>query len=144
MRHRLRVIIDTSTLIGAILRPDSVPRQAFLLAADTHELSVSPATLEELREVLHRSKFDRYTPLQKRLEFLSLVAQQSILHQVDLPSELVAKNACRDEKDTKFLALALSCQATAVMSSDADLIVLHPWHGISILTPAAFLQTYTP
>lgn len=144
MSPRPRVIFDTSTLIGAILRPSSVPRQAFLLAVGNFELCVSLATLDELRKVLHRRKFDRYTPLPERLDFLDLMAQQSLLWQVDLPSEVAVNNACRDAKDAKFLALALSCQATALVSSDADLLVLHPWHGIPILTPSAFLQANTP
>lgn len=127
-----------------MLRSASVPRQAFLLAVGTQELCVSVATLEELREVLHRAKFDRYTSLQKRVEFLDLVSQHSRLWQVDASSDAVTNNACRDAKDAKFLALALSCEATALVSSDADLLVLHPWHDIPILTPAAFLQNHTP
>jgi predicted nucleic acid-binding protein len=62
---------------------------------------------------------------------------------IDLSSEVATNNACRDAKDAKFLALALNCGAAALVSSDADLLVLHPWHGIPILTPAAFLLTYT-
>ena len=141
MSQRPRVVIDTSTLVGAVLRPDSVPRQAFLLAADRFDLCISVATLDELREVLHRSKFDRYSPLTERLAFLDLVAQQSLVWQVDSPSEVAANNACRDCKDAKFLALTLSCDAAALVSSDADLLVLHPWHAIPIQTAAAFLQT---
>jgi putative PIN family toxin of toxin-antitoxin system len=102
------------------------------------------ATLDELREVLYRSKFDRYTPLTERLAFVDLVAQHALMWQVDLTSEVAASNACRDAKDAKFLALALSCESAALVSSDADLQVLDPWQGIPILTPAAFLQTNTP
>ncbi len=61
-----RVVIDTSTLVGAVLRPASVPRQAFLAAVSSFELCVSPATLDELRRVLGRAKFDRYAPRQQR------------------------------------------------------------------------------
>lgn len=115
-----------------------------MLAVGTQELCVSVATLEELREVVHRPKFDRYTSLQKRVEFLNLVSQQSRLWPVDVSSDAVANNACRDTKDAKFLALALSCEAATLISSDADLLDLHPWHSIPILTPAAFLQTHAP
>ena len=62
MSDQQRVVIDTSTLVGAILRPDSVPRRAFMAAVRTCELCVSLETLAELREVLQRPKFDRYTP----------------------------------------------------------------------------------
>jgi uncharacterized protein len=142
--QRPRVVIDTSTLISAILRPSSVPRQAFLLAVGNFDLCISMATLDELREVLYRPKFDRYTPLTERLAFVDLVAQHALMWQVDLTSEAAARNACRDAKDAKFLALALSCESAALVSSDADLQVLDPWQGIPILTPAAFLQTNTP
>ena len=144
MSQRPRVVIDTSTLISAILRPSSVPRQAFLLAVGNFDLCISMATLDELREVLYRPKFDRYTPLTERLAFVDLVAQHALMWQVDLTSEAAARNACRDAKDAKFLALALSCESAALVSSDADLQVLDPWQGIPILTPAAFLQTNTP
>lgn len=134
-----RVVIDTSTLIGAVLRPNSVPRQAFLAALRTHELCVSQATLEELREVLQRGKFDSYAPLHERLEFLALLTARSRLWDVDVVSENAASGACRDTKDDKFLALALACQAVALLSSDGDLLDMHPWRGVQIMTPAAFI-----
>ncbi|MHB1670164.1 putative toxin-antitoxin system toxin component, PIN family [Thiomonas sp.] len=140
MSDRQRVVIDTSTLIGAILRPGSVPRQAFLAALRTCELCVSTATLHELREVLQRPKFDGYVPLQARLDFVVLVSRHSQLWEPDAQSEQKAAGACRDAKDAKFLALALSCRSVALITSDADLLVLHPWQGVPILTPAAFLQ----
>ena len=141
MNDRQRVVIDTSTLIGALLRPDSVPRQALLTALSTYELCACVATLQELREVLQRPKFDSYAPLPARLDFLALVSRHSRLVEVDAESEQAASGACRDVQDAKFLALAMACQAVALMTSDADLLVLHPWHGVPILTPAAFLQT---
>ena len=140
MSDQQRVVIDTSTLVGVILRPDSVPRRAFMAAVRTCELCVSLETLDELREVLQRPKFDRYTPLQARLEFWALVRERARLWELDAQSEQAAENACRDMKDGKFLALAQACQAMALLTSDADMLVLHPWHGVPILTPSAFLQ----
>jgi predicted nucleic acid-binding protein len=48
--------------------------------------------------------------------------------------------SCRDPKDNQFLALVLACDADVLVSSDADLLVLHPWQGVPILTPGAFLE----
>lgn len=95
-----------------------------------------------MRKVLQRPKFDRYEPLQAWLDFCALVADRSRLWQVDAKSDAIADGACRDANDAKFLALALDCQAVALISSDADLLVLHPWHGVSILTPAAFMEQH--
>jgi predicted nucleic acid-binding protein len=46
---------------------------------------------------------------------------------------------CRDPNDNMFLALARAVEADALISGDEDLLVLHPWNGIPILTPAEFL-----
>jgi len=89
-----RVVIDTSTLIGAVLRPTSTPRQALLVAAKGFELCVSLQTLHELQEVLYRPKFDRYAPLQTRLDFLALVTRWSRLCEVDAASEQMALGGC--------------------------------------------------
>ena len=53
-----RIVFDTSTLVGAMLRPHSVPGLAFLAAMEQGDLSASPVTLEELGEVIVRPKFD--------------------------------------------------------------------------------------
>lgn len=135
-----RVVIDTSTLVGAVLRVGSVPRQAFMTIVSSCELCVSPATLQELRRVLGRAKFDRYASRQRRMDFAELVAQYSYLWDINATSAQAATGACRDAKDDKFLALALACGAATLVSSDDDLLVLHPWQGIQILTPAAFLR----
>ena len=43
--------------------------------------------------------------------------------------------------DEKFLELAVNGQADVIVSGDADLLVLDPFHGIPIVTPAAFVQS---
>ena len=70
-----------------------------------------------------------------------MVSRHSCLVELDAQSEQTAAGACRDAQDAKFLALALASQAVALITSDADLLVLHSWQGVPILTPAAFLQT---
>jgi predicted nucleic acid-binding protein len=46
---------------------------------------------------------------------------------------------CRDPKDNLHLELALAAKAERIVSSDADLLVLHPWRGVRILRPADYL-----
>lgn len=96
--------------------------------------------MQELQEVLQRPKFDRFIPLQDRLDFLTLVSGHVSMWEIHVSSEQAATGVCRDEKDTKFLSLALSCRADVLISSDGDLLVLHPWQGVPILTPSAFLE----
>lgn len=134
-----RVVLDTSTLIGAMLRPRSVPGQVFLTAMGTGTLCVSPATLAELEAVLAREKFDAYLDRERRSQFLERYRQRTVLFAVTETDELNLARPCRDPRDNKFLALAQHCAADLIVSSDSDLLVLNPWQGIQILTPAQFL-----
>ena len=48
--------------------------------------------------------------------------------------------ACRDPRDDKFLEVAVRGRADAIVTGDADLLALHPFRGIAILTPAKYLE----
>lgn len=140
MSPAARVVLDTSTLVGAILLPRSVPRQAFMRALARASLCASPATLAELERVLLRKKFDRYLDRDRRLDFFQRYRNQVLLFPVTEAEETALPQACRDPRDNKFLALAAHCSADVVVSSDDDLLVLNPWQDIPILTPAQFLK----
>jgi putative PIN family toxin of toxin-antitoxin system len=135
MTNDLRVVFDTSVVVSAVLLPRSVPRQAFDMAAMRGRLLLSAATVSELDEVFRRPKFNKHVPEALRMEFLAALASRA---------ELVAVTAiltdCRDPKDNKFLELAVSGRATHLVSGDADLLTLHPFRGVTIVTPQAFLQ----
>ncbi len=136
MASELRAVIDTGVAVSAVLLPRSVPRQAFDLAAARGRLLVSAATVAELDEVLRRPKFNKYVPEEKRLEFLAALVREADVVEV---TEVVT--ACRDAKDNKFLELAVSGRASHLLSGDLDLLTLHPFRGIAIVTPQAFLAS---
>jgi putative PIN family toxin of toxin-antitoxin system len=48
--------------------------------------------------------------------------------------------ACRDPKDDKFLEVAVCGDASLIITGDKDLLDLHPYRGISIVTPRQFLD----
>lgn len=50
--------------------------------------------------------------------------------------------ACRDPKDDKFLELAVSGNADVIVTGDKDLLALHPFRGIAILTPLDFASQF--
>lgn len=64
----------------------------------------------------------------------------SILSVAEIIIPTVVVNDCRDPKDNKFLEIAISGNADCIVSGDKDLMVLHPYRGISILTPMQFLE----
>ena len=42
-------------------------------------------------------------------------------------------------KDNKFLELALSGKGSHIITGDSDLLVLHPFRGVAIVSPQSFL-----
>ncbi len=131
------VVFDTSTLVSAALRVGSVPHRALAHALSAAEVCASAATLTELEKVLFRPKFDRYQPVDIRAEFAAMMRRHVQLFAVSEADVANVTPSCRDPKDNKFLALAGACSAAALISSDADLLAMHPWQSVPILTPAA-------
>jgi putative PIN family toxin of toxin-antitoxin system len=48
--------------------------------------------------------------------------------------------ASRGPKDDEFLEAAINGEGQVVVSGDNDLLTLHPFCGIAILTPAEYLS----
>ncbi|MGB7191275.1 MAG: putative toxin-antitoxin system toxin component, PIN family [Acidobacteriaceae bacterium] len=135
-----RVVFDTSTVVSAALRPDSIPYQALHRALRYCDVCASKETLAELKRVLAKDKFRRYIPDGAARQFVRMMENNVRLFVVRDLECLAANPPCRDPADNKFLALAFECDADAIVSCDEDLLVLHPWDEIRILRPAEFLN----
>ena len=48
--------------------------------------------------------------------------------------------ACRDRKDDKFLELAVNGKADYIITGDQDLLVLHPFQNIVIISVSDYLK----
>jgi len=129
-----RFVFDTNVLVSAVLLPRSVPRQAFNISQKSGKLLASPETIAELEEVLRRPHLEKYVTEAERLEFLV-----DFLNEAELLIPSVKIVDCRDAKDNKFLELAIDGKATHLITGDNDLLVLHPFRGIPVLNPQAFL-----
>ena len=135
-----RVVFDTSTLVGAALKPGSVPHQALVLALARCDVCASVQTWLELERVMKRDRLDRFLARDTRLEFVAMLRTSMHFFAVTPADEAVLQPACRDVQDNKFLALVQVCQANVLVSSDDDLLVLNPWRGVPVLRPAEFLS----
>lgn len=133
------IVIDTGVLVSAAIRAQSVPALALERALRHYEVCASADTLAELQQVLMRPKFDRYISLTQRQIFLQGLTPHLRMAEVTTP---IAE--CADPKDDKFLALALTVSAELILTSDPHLTQMHPWRGIPILPPAAFLVGALP
>jgi putative PIN family toxin of toxin-antitoxin system len=132
-----RRVADTNLLVSRLLAPRGVAARAVDCALDGGILLVSSETLDELVAVLSRPRFDRYITQEDRHEFIRLLASVSRLIPVRHRTQ-----ACRDPKDNKILDVALNGEADVIITGDNDLLVLHPYLGIPILSPAEFLARH--
>lgn len=135
MTTELRLVIDTNLWISRLLLPGGVAAQAVDHGLAWGMPLVSEATLAELTEVLSRPRFDRWVTRAERQQFLRQLG--GVVRVVAITQQV---RACRDPKDDKFLDVALTGEAQLIVTEDPDLLALHPFHGIEVLTPADFLH----
>ena len=133
-----RFVLDTNVLISALLFKTSVPFQAIELAEKQGIILYSEATLNELEQVLNRKKFNKYLSLEDRQVFLLKFISSSQL--VSITENITV---CRDEKDHKFLELAVSSNANVIVTGDLDLLILNPFQAVEILTPDMFIDIFS-
>jgi uncharacterized protein len=128
------IVFDASAVVSAALREDGVPERALLRAEETDVFALSAEVEAEIAGVLGRPRFAAAVSAARRERILDALRGRAVWFS---PSERVAD--CRDAKDNKYLELALACGASAMVSSDADLLVLDPWRGVRIMRPADYL-----
>jgi uncharacterized protein len=130
-----RIVVDTNVFVSGLLRRSSVAGEAAAKAGHNAVLLVSQDNMSELADVLAGAKFDRYVSVEQRLGFIRLIWNIAefvpIIHRV---------RECRDPKDDKFLEVAINGRADLMLTGDADLLALHPWRGIAIVTPAEYMN----
>ena len=137
------VIFDTNILVSAALlsgsRADLCVRSVL---ARQLPLIFSKATYDELADVLMRSKLDRYVSRQAREALLRTWRKAAVMFPEATLREQVRD--CRDPDDDKFLELALASGARAIVTGDADLLVLDPWRDIRIVKLTDFENVVLP
>lgn len=124
----MRVVIDTniwiSFLIGKLLTglTDAI-------IANRVQVLFSDDLFSELLEVLQRPKFKKYFSSSAIEQLLALLYEK--IAWVNVVDEFTD---CRDKKDNFLLNLSVSGQANYLITGDADLLVLNPFHGVKIVS----------
>ena len=132
-----KFIIDTNTILSSLFVKGSVTFKALEKARSKGLLLFSEDTFLEFELVLFRNKFDRYFSKEERLQIVEKFHNEATFVPVTSSLQL-----SRDPKDDKFLNLAVDANASCIITGDKDLLVLHPFNGIPILSPATFLDTF--
>lgn len=130
-------MIDTGVVVSALLKKEGASREAFTKAVKDCTPLLALHTLDELEGTLSKTKFEHLFSIEERVSILEFLIRHG--EYVEITSDV---NLCRDLSDNKFLNLAIDGKADVVLTRDNDLLVLHPFRGISILSPADFLKKF--
>jgi len=134
----MRAVVDTNILVRALIKPHGTVGPVLLrLRHGEYTLLYAQSLLEELVDVLNRPHIREKYRLTD-LDIQTVVSLILLRGEVVVPEERIT--ACRDPKDNQFLEVAVAGKADVIISGDQDLLVLHPFAGIPIVPPAAFLQ----
>ena len=130
-------IIDANILISAFLSRHTTTSLAYDKAKGLGELAFSRETYGEFCDVFMRTKFDQFVSRDTRLNIIKGLKEVAIF------SEITEKiRVCRDSNDDKFLELAVSVKASCIITGDKDLLILHPFENIPIVSAADFLENF--
>ena len=134
----MRAVVDTNILVRAVIQPAGAVGPVLMrLRQGDYTLLYAQLLLEELVDVLNRPRIrDKYQLADQDIQ--AVIGLILLRGEAVLPQERIT--ACRDPKDDKFLEVAVAGEADVIVSGDDDLLVLHPFAGIPILSPSAFLR----
>ncbi len=131
----MRAVVDANILVQAVIKPsDTVGPVLLRLRHGDYTLLYAQSLLEELIDVLNRPRIrEKYQLTGQNI--------QTVVSLILLRGEAVSpQERITDPKDDKFLEVAVFGSADVIVSGDEDLLMLHPFVGIPILPPVAFLQ----
>jgi uncharacterized protein len=128
-------VLDTNILVSTLIKPYGNEANAIRKARASGTILISERLQNEYFGIISRKKFDKYISFESRLEFFETIIDSAlIIH----PS--ISLNFCRDPKDNMLLELALEAGADGIITGDHDLLVLHPFQNIPIITASEFMK----
>ncbi len=129
-----RTCWDTSPLVSAAIRRMGIPRQLldFSIARGL-EIVVSPATLDELRDVLGRPHIRRRYAITdiSTEEFIASIEEYALT----APALIRIDAVPDDPSDNHVIAAAVETECDRIVTGDQHLLGLGSYLGILIVSP---------
>jgi len=132
-----RVVLDTNTLVSALLFRGSLARLVELWQNSRFTPFFSKETFSEFKSVLEYSKFSLTA------QEIRIIIQEEVLpffEVIDVAEQITG--ICRDPDDNKIIACAVSASAEFIVSGDKDLLDIGHYKSIRIISPSDFLKKF--
>jgi putative PIN family toxin of toxin-antitoxin system len=132
----VRVVLDPNVLVSAAVATGVSAELLDRWFTDRpFELVVCPALLDELGDVLARSKFRRWITAEEAAAFVERLEGEA----ESWPDPSEVPPATGDPKDDYLVALYRDCQADLLVSGDSDLLDLGA-ADVNVVTPGELLE----
>jgi putative PIN family toxin of toxin-antitoxin system len=128
----MRAVFDTNVLVAAYLTEGLCARLLRRARQHQFELIICPHILKEFRDNLKKLT----SPLPEVLG--ATMGQLKAITALVTPPARMTPQVCRDPTDNIILGCALAAQADYLVTGDHDLLDLHPFHNLSIVSPRDF------
>ena len=129
---RVKCVVDTNVLISAALTKGA-PFRVVEHLIKNNALIFSKETISELSSRIIQPKFDKYVSAEDREAYVNNLILSADLVIID---NLI--QGCRGRDDDKFLETAVKGDARFIISGDQDLLTIHRFEGIDIVTVQEF------
>ena len=129
---RVKCVVDTNVLISAALTKGA-PFRIVEHLIKNNALIFSKETIRELSSRITQPKFDKYVSAEDHEAYVNNLILSADLVIID---NLI--QGCRHRDDDKFLETAVKGDARFIISGDQDLLTMHRFEGIDIVTVQEF------
>ena len=129
---RVKCVVDTNVLISVALTKGE-PFRIVEHLIKNNALIFSKETIRELSSRIIQPKFDKYVSAEDREAYVNNLILSADLVIID---NLI--QGCRDRDDDKFLETDVKFDARFIISGDQDLLTMHQFEGIDIVTVQDF------
>ena len=129
---RVKCVVDTNVLISAALTKGA-PFRIVEHLIKNNALIFSKETISELSSRITKPKFDKYVSAEDHEAYVNNLILSADLVIID---NLI--QGCRYRDDDKFLETAVKGDAQFIISGDQDLLTMHRFEGIDIVTVQVF------
>lgn len=133
----MKIVLDTNVLISWVFGRGITINRLVGEVLTTHHLFTCDEILAELKEKMVSPRLQKFIEPEKAAALFQRYAAKATKLEVSN-----SVRVCRDPDDDIILALAIAAEADVIISGDNDLLVLHPYHDVSIVTPSAFVDRF--
>jgi putative PIN family toxin of toxin-antitoxin system len=134
----LRVVLDTTVYVSALIRPEGPPGQIIKrsLGEGPFEIVLSPAIVEETVRAFGYPKVRKYihASVDPELWLDVILLAQFVAGDYEL------EGVSQDAEDDKYFGAAVEGSATLIVTGDPDLLTVKEYRDIRVVTPRVFLD----